>query len=82
MIILDSNATDCVMCYHVYVIMHAKDPQLFVVRVGHCVSLADVCLPLYNLHVMNRDVNIIQKSNGYWDQHNHRQSVLHLSTSA
>ena len=25
------------MCYHVCVIMHVKDPQLSVVRVGHCV---------------------------------------------
>ena len=25
------------MCYHIYVMMHVKDPQLSVVRVGHCV---------------------------------------------
>ena len=48
------------MYYYVCVIMHVKDPQLSVVRVGHCVPLADLCLSLYSLHVPNGDVNIIQ----------------------
>ena len=32
-----------VMCYHVYVIMHVKDPELSVIRVGHCVQLICLC---------------------------------------
>ena len=48
------------ICYYVYVIMHVKDPQLSVVRVGHCVPLAGFCLCLYDLHALNRDVNMIQ----------------------
>ena len=48
------------MCYHLYVIMIVKDSQFSVVRVGHCVLLAGFCLSLYDLHVLNRDVNMIQ----------------------
>ena len=48
------------MCSHVCVIMHVKDPELFVVRVGRCVSLAGRCLSLYSLHMLYRDVNMIQ----------------------
>ena len=48
------------MYYHVYVIMHVKDLQLSVVRVGHRVPLPGLCLSLYGLNVMNRDVNAIQ----------------------
>ena len=48
------------MCYHVLVIMHVKDPQLSVIRVGHRVPLAGFCLSLCSLHVLNRDVNMIQ----------------------
>ena len=44
------------MCYHVYVIMHVKDPQLSVVRVGHRVPLVGFCLSLYVLHVLSRDI--------------------------
>ena len=50
----------CAMCYHVYVIMHVKDPYLCVIGVGHCVMLADFCFPLYSLQVLYKDVNIIQ----------------------
>ena len=32
------------MSYHVYVIIHVKDPDLSVVRVGHCAPLAGLCL--------------------------------------
>ena len=46
--------------YRVYVIMHAKDLQLYFVKVGHCVLLAVFCLFRYGLHVLNRDVNMIQ----------------------
>ena len=31
-----------------------------VIRVGHRVPLAGVCLSLYGLHVLNRDVNMIE----------------------
>ena len=48
------------MCYHVCMIIHVKDPQLSVVRVGHRVPLAGFCLSLYGLHVLNRVVNMIQ----------------------
>ena len=48
------------MFYHVYVIMHVKDPSLSVIRVGHHVLLAGFCLSLYGLHALNRDVNVIQ----------------------
>ena len=37
--------TKChVIRYHVCVIMHVKDPLLFVLRVGHRALLADFCL--------------------------------------
>ena len=48
------------MCYHVYVIMHVKDLYLSVIIVGHRVPLAGFCRSLYGLHVLNRDVNMIQ----------------------
>ena len=48
------------MCYHVCVITHVKDPQLSVVKVGHGKPLAGFCLSLYDLHALNRDVNMIQ----------------------
>ena len=43
------NATDWrnkghAMCYHVNVIMHAKDPLLSVVKVRHCVIAESLCL--------------------------------------
>ena len=44
------------MCYHAYVTKHVNDPLLSVVRKGHCVPLAGFCLPLYNLHMLNRYV--------------------------
>ena len=50
------------MCYHVYVIMNAKDPWLSVVRIGHCVPSAGFCLCLYGLHVLSRDVNMIHST--------------------
>ena len=31
-------------------------------RVGHCVPLAGICLSLYSLHVLNRDINMIKKA--------------------
>ena len=48
------------MCYHIYVMMHVKDPQPSVVRVGHCVPLVGLYLSLYNLCALNRDVNMTQ----------------------
>ena len=42
------------MCYYVCVIMHVKDPQLSVVRVGHCVPLAGFCLSLCDLHALKQ----------------------------
>ena len=53
----------CVISNLVYMIMHVKDPYLSVIRVGHRVPLAGFCLSLYGLHVLNRDVNIIQSIN-------------------
>ena len=52
-----------VMCFHLHVIMHVKDPRLSVIRVGHCIPLAVFCLSLYSLHVLIRDVNMIQSIN-------------------
>ena len=49
--------------YHVLsclLIMHVKDPQLSVVRVGYCVPLAGFYLSLYDLHALNMDFNMIQ----------------------
>ena len=37
---------------NVYVIM-IKDPQLNLMGVGQCVSIAGFCLTLYRLHVLN-----------------------------
>ena len=47
-------------CVIMSVIMHVEDSQLSVVRVGHCVLLVGFCLSLYILHVLNRDINMIQ----------------------
>ena len=49
------------MCYHVYVVMHVKLPQLSGERVGHRVPLACFNLSLYSLQALNRDVNIVKK---------------------
>ena len=43
---------------------------LSIVRVGHCVPLADFCLSLFGLHVLNRDVNIIQTNKQTYKQAN------------
>ena len=60
------------ICYHVYVVMHLKDPQPSVIRVGHLVPLAGFCLSLYRLHTLNRDVNMIQTNK----QTNNQSSLL------
>ena len=52
------------MCYHIYEIMHVKDTQLTVVRVGHRVPFAELCLSLYDMYVLNGNVNMIQTSTG------------------
>ena len=44
-----------VMCYHVWLMMHVKDPKLYAVRVGYCV------LCPCSLHVLNREINISQQ---------------------
>ena len=51
------------MCYHVYVIMHVNDPWISVGKIGHGVLSAGLRLSLYSLHVLNRDVNMIQLNN-------------------
>ena len=48
------------MCHYVCEMIHVKDPQLSVVRVGHRVPLAGFCLSPYGLHMLDRDVNIFQ----------------------
>ena len=48
------------MYYLVYVIMRVKGPYLSVVRVEHCTSLPVFYLSLHGLHVLDRDVNMIQ----------------------
>ena len=45
--------------------MHAKDPQLSVVRVGHRVPLMDFCLSLDGMHVLDRDVKPAQWASYY-----------------
>ena len=45
------------LCYHVYMILHVKDPYLSVVRVEHCVLWTGFCVSLYRLHVLKWDVN-------------------------
>ena len=40
------------LCYHIYVIMHVKDSQQFLVRVGQCVPVAGFSLFLYSIPVM------------------------------
>ena len=57
-----NKGSPCIIT-HVCVIMHVKDPQVPVVRVGHQVPLAGFCLSLYDLHALNRDVNMIKKTN-------------------
>ena len=51
---------DCTMCCHVYVVMHVKDSDLSVIRVGQIVLLTGFCLPLYSIHMLNKDVNMLQ----------------------
>ena len=47
------------MCYHVYVIVQVRDPQLSVVTAEHPVPVGDFRLPIYSLHVPNRDVDMM-----------------------
>ena len=56
------------MCYHVYAIMYVNDPETSVRKVGHRVPFAGFCPSLYNLHVLNSDVNMIQ-TNRQTNQH-------------
>ena len=44
----------------IYVTKHVKDPYLSVIRVGHFFPSAGFCLSLCRLHVLNRDVKMIQ----------------------
>ena len=37
--------------------MHVENLQLFLMRVGHFVSLGGFCLPLYSLHDLYREVD-------------------------
>ena len=55
--------------------MHVKDPLLSVVRVGLCVPLAGFCLSLFGMHVLNRDVNVIQTN-----KQTNKQNHLDLNT--
>ena len=64
------------MCYYVCVIMHVKDPLLSVLRVGHYVPLASFCLSLYDLHALNRDVNMIQTN-----KQTNKQNYIHVGVS-
>ena len=59
-VMFPTSSTKAAPCVTMSVIMHATDPQLSVVRVGHCVMSAGSCLSLYSLHVLNRYVNMIQ----------------------
>ena len=63
------------MCNHVYLIINVKDPWLSVVRVGHHVPLVGFCLVLYDLHVLNRDVNMIPKNNKHQPFQKHTLAV-------
>ena len=54
-----NNVQGYAMYYHV--IMHVEDPWLSVIRLGHCVPLVGFWLFLYSLHMLDRDVNVIQK---------------------
>ena len=49
---------DCAWCYYLYVIMHAKDPQLFAIRIGHCFPMTGFCL-ICSMHVLNGEVKMI-----------------------
>ena len=42
----------------IYMMMHVKDTQLFTTRVGHFVMVTGLCVSLYSLHVLNRDVSL------------------------
>ena len=53
-----SKAVSCLIMSNVKL----KDPLLSVVRVGYRVPLADFCLSLYSLHVLNRDVDTLYDS--------------------
>ena len=57
---------DCAICYHHdhnHVIMRVKDLQLSAVRVGHCDPLGGFSLPLYSLHALNKNVNVVHSIN-------------------
>ena len=47
---------------HVFLCLcnNACKRSLAICRVGHCVPLAGFCLSLYDLHALNRDVDMIQ----------------------
>ena len=60
-----SSATDwfvkgCAMCYHVYVILYVKDLQLYILKVGHHVPVAGICLSLCSLHLLHSDITVFK----------------------
>ena len=42
------------MHYHVYVMLHVKDPHLYHARLEYHVSVAEFCLTLYSLNELKR----------------------------
>ena len=46
-----TGVTKGLPCVIMSIIMYVKDPQLSVLRVGHCASLAGFCLSLYQVYV-------------------------------
>ena len=61
--VIDWFNKDPVMCYHIYMTMHVKDPLLYTIRVRHRVMLAGFWLSLYSLDVLNRNASMIQSIN-------------------
>ena len=47
------------MFYHARVTMHVRDPQLFIIKIGHRVMLAGLCLSLYTLEAVINVVDMI-----------------------
>ena len=50
------------MYNNVYVLMHAKDPVLSAIKVGHCVLAADFYLSFYSCNVANGDIYMIESN--------------------
>ena len=71
--VADRFNRDRAMYYHIYMIMHVKDPKLSVIREG-IVSLSQAAVCLYILHMLNSGIDMIQTNK--LSEHHHLRVYL------